>query len=240
MRLWIVRFASVDLHPQGLIDIDVTQRQGTFRAMLTFDQRPEFAHPLLRYSTLLAFFAILPCPDQPPSVPLSQLQPCCKLLSTFGCTGTMLHTTPPNPHPSMAVHIFLWESLSVLTNMLCVPLSSGRRVRTSLPSIYIVSVCSSLNLGETTSCTSLHCPSSPVVTKALDLSTEMKVADAAASFSLLFSVSALDFQAKLVAIHQHADHVVTFASMRTQNAWNTTCSLAVSPICSVNGRIGLR
>ena len=110
MRLWIVRFASVDLHPQGLIDIDVTQRQGTFRAMLTFDQRPEFAHPLLRYSTLLAFFAILPCPDQPPSVPLAQLQPCCKLLSTFGCIGTMLHTTPPNPHPSMAVHIFLWES----------------------------------------------------------------------------------------------------------------------------------
>ena len=76
-------------------------------------------------------------------------------------------------------------------------------------------------LGNTT-CTSSYCPGSPIATRALALSTEMKVASASASFFPAGFSTALDFHAKLVAFRetcdqlQHADDAVTFPVWRTE------------------------
>ena len=139
-----------------------------------------------------------------------------------------LDTAPPNPHPSKAAPHFSQRVLSVSTKGFCVPLSLQRSVKTSSPSITHASVDSLLNFGKTVSCTSLYRPSSPVVTKALTLSTEMKFAGASASLPLLPSVK-LTFPNLIpfYQIHdqiQHNYHVLLGHCLCLQSAARTSGS----------------
>ena len=78
-----------------------------------------------------------------------------------------------------------------------------------------------------------------MVTMALEVSTEMKVASGSANFSPLFSVGPLTstpslfLLTKLVTNIKIAHHVVAFTT-RALYARNTTCSFVVSPICSLS------
>ena len=88
--------------------------------------------------------AILPCPAtlRPALFPLMYLQTFQFFMyinpfDLLQLMDTMRNTTPPSPPPSTAF-------LSVFQDNVCVPLSSGRRVKTSSPSITISSLYAAL------------------------------------------------------------------------------------------------
>ena len=82
-------------------------------------------------------------------------------------------------------------------------------------------------------------------TKALVLSTEMKVAGASASFFLLFSIKSLPFTPNVFPFTWFVNNVkaqimMSHSLLGALYAVNITCSFAVSPISSMSKRLGIR